>query len=97
MAQWLRILTVLQEDPGVILITHKEANNCHSNSKGSNFLFWPLHLLDVSVKYRHKHRKNIHTHTIILKKNIFPASLEEITKPYPLVKKRPKGYTNGQD
>ena len=43
MAQWLRALIVLLEDPSLIPSTHMVVRTiCNSKTMGSNVLFWPL-------------------------------------------------------
>ena len=43
MAQQLRTLAVLPEDPGSIPITHMAAHNCNNSFRGSD-IFTPMHI-----------------------------------------------------
>jgi hypothetical protein len=50
MAQQLRALATVAEDPGSIPSTHLVAHNIYNSSfKGSDALFWPLRALDTHV------------------------------------------------
>jgi hypothetical protein len=55
MAPWLRALTALLEDPGLISSTHMVLTTiCSSRSRGPNALFWPLRALDPHKVHRLK-------------------------------------------
>lgn len=41
MAQGLRVLDALPEDPGPVLRILVTAHNCISSPRGSNVIFWP--------------------------------------------------------
>ena len=63
MAQWLRVLTALEEDPNLVTSTHMAAHSiCNSSSKGLNAssdLHWACCIL---CTYKHL-GMHVHTHT----------------------------------
>ena len=62
MAQWLRALTAIQEDPGLIPSTHIAACNCLLTVQCHkiNAIFWPHWALGIDMVHRHACRQNTH-------------------------------------
>lgn len=64
-AQWLRILTALPVDFGLILSTHvAETTTCNFNSRRLNTVFWPPPSLGTLRVNLQTCRPNVHIHKI---------------------------------
>lgn len=62
MAQWLRVLAALPEDPGSIPAPHGGSQTQNSSSGRSSALFWPPCIPDMHVTHRHTCRQSTYTH-----------------------------------
>lgn len=77
LAQQVRVIAALAEDPHLAPISHMVANTCDSSSRGFEALFW-LSTAPGTYVVHTSMQENIHTHKIEISKKVISLTTTRI-------------------